>query len=139
MHRISAIIHYHLVKLDDNYTHLNETRARSTYRIGQLAVHLALGNAVFESLAEERSEGYGARTVHGIIWACLKARKVQSEIQLKGIGGHNIVTNVLNQQLQASAVMKSEYEKGMLDITKQMESLRKEMEAVSRKADQAVT
>jgi hypothetical protein len=35
--------------------------------------------------------------------------------------------------------MKSEYEKGMLDMTKQMESLRKEMEAVSRKANQAVT
>jgi hypothetical protein len=58
---------------------------------------------------------------------------------LKGIGGHNIVTNVLNQHLQASAVMKSEYEKGMLDMTKQMESLRKEMEAVSKKANQAVT
>jgi hypothetical protein len=97
-----------------------------------------LVNAIFKSLAEERNEGYGARTVHGIIWACLKARKVQSEIQLKGVGGHNIVTNVLNQHLQASAVMKSEYEKGMLDMTKQMKSLRKEMEAVSRKANQAV-
>jgi hypothetical protein len=96
-------------------------------------------DAIFESLVDEQNEGYRSRTVHSIIWACLKARKVQSEIQLKGFSGHNVVTSVLNQHLQASAVMKSEYEKGMLDKANQIESLRKEMEAVSRKANQALT
>jgi hypothetical protein len=65
-------------------------------------------NAIFESLADEQNGGYGSRTVHGIIWACLKARKVHSEIQLKGFGGHNVVTNVLNQHLQASASLSSD-------------------------------
>jgi hypothetical protein len=96
-------------------------------------------NIIFESLADKQDEGYGSRTVHGIIWACLKARKVQSEIQLNGLCGHNVVTNVLNQHLQASAVMKSEYEKGMLDMANQMEILREEMDEVSRKANQELT
>jgi hypothetical protein len=53
----------------------------------------------------------------------------------KGFGGHSVVTNVLNQHLQASAVMKSEYVKGNAEPNRQMDLRRKEMEQVSKRAN----
>jgi isopentenyl phosphate kinase len=96
-------------------------------------------NAIFEKLADEQAEGYGAKEVHGIIWACLKGRKEQMVIHGKGSGGHSVVANVLNQHLQASAVMKSEYVKGNAELNRQIDLLKKEMKQVSKRANQALT
>ena len=96
-------------------------------------------NAIFEKLAEERSEGYGAVHNHEIIWACFKGRKTQLALSGRQISGHEIVTDVLNQHLQSSAVMKSEYQRGVKEMTRQMGELKKEMELVSKRANQALT
>ena len=89
-------------------------------------------NAIFEKLAEERYEGNSASEIHEIVWACFKGGKAQAAILAKGISGHSAVVDVLNQHLQASAVMKSEY-------TKTIDFLKKELDAVSKKANQALT
>ena len=89
-------------------------------------------NAIFEKLAEERYEGNSATEIHEIVWACFKGGKAQAAILAKDISGHSAVVDVLNQHLQASAVMKSEY-------TKTIDFLKKELDAVSKKANQALT
>ena len=89
-------------------------------------------NAIFEKLAEERYEGNSATEIHEIVWSCFKGGKAQAAILAKDISGHSAVVDVLNQHLQASAVMKSEY-------TKTIEFLKKELDAVSKKANQALT
>lgn len=96
-------------------------------------------NAIIESLAEQRAEGYGAKHPHEIIWACLKARNEQNAIVSKNYGEHEVVINVLNQHLQASAVMKSEFDKHVSAMTTKMDAMKREMEAATKKANQALT
>jgi hypothetical protein len=96
-------------------------------------------NAIIESLAYQRAEGYRAKHPHEIAWACLKARNEQNAIVAKNYGGHEVVINVLNQHLQNSAVMKSEFDKHINAMTAKMDALKREMEATTKKANQALT
>jgi hypothetical protein len=90
-------------------------------------------------LYNKRSSAYGKSSIHKVVWSCLQTIPLEKEFIADDFTPHPVVSNVLNQHLQTSAVMKPQFESEMEDMKKAMAKMLVAVSNAEKKADKAIT
>jgi hypothetical protein len=124
--------------MSTTYTALCKQSGTSASKDNWLYVSHAV-RSICLSLYNKRSSGYGKAALHKVVWSCLQTIPLEKEFMEDDFTPHPVVSNVLNQHLQTSAVMKPQFESEMEDMKKAMKALQTSVANADRKADKAIT